>query len=413
METSIPASEVDYPNPETVECPYKYYRELREHHPVHKLPNGDYIVTRFDDCLDVAMRPTVFSNFIGASTDGFAESIAVDLHSGLDDEINPWALPFTDPPAHRKKRQLLLPLISPERLAGYEPIIRKVVDDLIDGFADRGSIEFNDEFALHVPPLVTLRIFGVPEEDEAMIRSWMITFEGHGFRHASQEEKQEQMDAMSKAKAYFSKALTDRLETPRDDFLSLVVSEKMKADGQLHLHATVSEVIVLYAAAYLNTVFMLSNTLDLLLRHPDDLARIIADPKLIPYAIDESLRLTSPVQWLQRIALEDTEISGVQIPKGAVVLIAWGAGNQDPAKFEQPERFWLDRPNSYAHIAFGYGTHKCLGMPIARLEGLIAFQQFFSRLKNFRFVQGKSETPHIYSPNHRGKSAVYVQFERA
>lgn len=411
MSDHIPASEIDYPNPDIIQCPYHYFRDLREHHPVHKLPNGDYIVTRFDDCLDVAMRPDVFSNFIGVSTEGFAESLGVDLNSGLDDEVSPWPLPFTDPPVHRRKRRMLMPLVSPERLKVYEPLIRKVADELIDRFAGRESIDFNAEFSLHLPPLVTLRIFGVPEEDEAIVREWMMTFEGHGFRHASPEDQQRQIDAMANAKAYFSKALLDRADHPRDDFLSIVVGEKMKLDGKLHMHSLVAEVLLLYAAAYLNTVFMLSSTLDLLLRHPDDMARVVADPALIPLAIDETLRLTSPVQWLQRTALEDTEIGGVRIPKGSVVLICWGAANQDPAKFPDPERFWLDRPNAYAHVAFGYGQHKCLGMPIARLEGKIAFEQLFSRLKNFRFVEGKSETPYIYSPNHRGKSALYVQFE--
>jgi len=413
MAADVPISEVDYPSPESVQCPYHYFKELREADPVHRLKNGDYLITRFDDCVDVAMRPDVFSNFIGTSTEGFAESLAVDLNSGLDDEINPWPVPFTDPPAHRRKRRMLMPLVSPERLKLYDPIIRRVVDELIDGFADRGSIEFNAEFALHVPPMVTLRIFGVPEEDEALVRKWMMTFEGHGFRHLPAEEKRRQIDAMSNAKDYFVKALLDRVDNPKDDFLSIIVREKLKLDGKLHMHATVSEVLLLYAAAYLNTVFMLTSTMDMLLRHPDEMAGVIADPKLIPLAIDETLRLTSPVQWLQRAVLEDTEISGVPIPKGSVVLIGWAAANQDPAKFPDPERFWLERPNSYAHIAFGYGQHKCLGMPIARLEGLVAFEQLFSRLKNFRFSEGKSETPYIYSPNHRGKSALYVEFDRA
>jgi cytochrome P450 len=191
------------------------------------------------------------------------------------------------------------------------------------------------------------------------------------------------------------------------------VQSKWERDGDLDLYYLVGEVTTLYQAAYHNTVYMLANTMLLLLENPGELELVLADRSLIRNAIDESLRRESPVQWLQRIVVEDTELGGVQLPEGAVVLILYGSANRDERRFAEPERFQVERSNLLKdQLAFGHGIHMCLGAPLARLEGQVAFEQVLSRLKNLR-LSAKNDFSHIETVNHRGPKHVFIEFEPA
>jgi cytochrome P450 len=208
--------------------------------------------------------------------------------------------------------------------------------------------------------------------------------------------------------------LLERVQQPTDDFLSEIVRLKMARDGQLDLYYLVGEVTTIYSAAYHNTVYMLASTMEMLLENPDQMQRVIDDPSLIRGMIDESLRLQSPVQWLQRVVSEDTELGGVKLPQGAVCLVLWGSGNRDPERFPEPERFQVDRKNALRdHLAFGYGIHKCLGARLARLEGQMAFEQLLARLKNIQLDPECGPVQHGYDVNHRVPVAVHITYELA
>ena len=408
-----PLDEVEYPTPQLVNCPYGFYQRLRDEAPVHRLPNGDFVVSRYDDIVHIDRHPELFSNFIGPLNPGFAQAYGVDAEVQGSGKLTPWPLPFTDPPDHKLKRSLIQPLVNRDRLAEYEPMIRGIADDLIDTFIDKGSCNFKTEFAAHLPPKVFLRIFDVPLPDEPMIRAWMEKMQGQGFRHATPEQKQAQFVAADAAREYFQALILQRFENPGRDFLSEMVHAKYDRDGDLDLHYFVGEATTLYQAAYHNTVYMLSNTMLLFLQNPDQLERVNADLGLLRTAIDESLRRESPVQWLQRIVAEDTELQGVLLPKGAVVLILYGSANRDDRKFEDPERFWVDRPDvTKEQLAFGHGIHLCLGAPLARLEGIVAFEQVFSRLKNIRLA-AENDLSNVITVNHRGPKTVNIEFDRA
>jgi cytochrome P450 len=410
-ESHTPVDQYEYPSHEVVTCPYPFYSALREQAPVHQLPNGDYLVSRWEDLVYVARHPELFSNAIGHANPGFDEATAAQA-ADEESTLTPWALPFTDPPDHTAKRSLLLPLFMPDPLRAYEPKIRTLVDELIDGFPPDGRVEFREAFANHLPPSVMLGLFGVPREDEPMVRAWMNTSQGQGFRLATEEQKATQQTAMAEAREYFEKMLLERVETPRDDFLSEIVRLKMARDGRLDLYYLVGEVTTIYSAAYHNTVYMLASTMELLVENPDQMQRVIDDPSLIRGMIDESLRLQSPVQWLQRVVTEDTELGGVKLPSGAVCLVLWASGNRDPERFPEPERFEVDRKNALRdHLAFGYGIHKCLGARLARLEGQVAFEALLSRLKNIRSDPEFGPVEHGYDVNHRVPVAVHITYQ--
>jgi len=149
-----------------------------------------------------------------------------------------------------------------------------------------------------------------------------------------------------------------------------------------------------------------------MLEHPDQLAAVTADHGKIPRMFEESLRLEDPVQWNPRLATRDVEIGGVSVPKGAYVVIVFGSGNRDERVFEDPERFDVSRANATEHLSFGYGNHFCLGAPLARLEGRIAFERLLSRLTNIRLADDNDLT-HITSAIFRGLNRLVLEFDRA
>lgn len=404
-----PASaQAEYPTPEIVACPYPFYAKLREESPVHRLENGDFLVTRWEDLVTVARRPEVFSNSIELINPGFAEAMGARAGEG---RLSSWATPFTDPPDHTVKRSLLLGMFMPDQLRVYEPTIRVLADELIDALPD-GRTDFRTAFADELPPGTMLRLFGVPREDETIIREWMQSSTGQGFHYASAQAKARHRAAMISARDYFEAALLERVAHPTGDFLSELARRKQERDGELDLYYLVGEITTIYSAAYHNTVYMLMNAMRLLLEHPGEMARLRAEPTRIRLMIDEALRLESPVQWLQRYVLKDTVLAGVEIPRGSVVLTVWAAGNRDPERFEDPAAFRIDRQNVVRdHLAFGYGIHKCVGARLARLEGQIAFERLLARSSDIRLAVPSEELTHAYDVNHRQLASLPIEFD--
>ncbi len=405
-ESIRPVDDYEYPSEEVIGCPYPYYHALRDQAPVHRLPNGDYLVSRWEDIVYVNTHPKLFSNAIGHANPGFDAATAAQQGDG---NYSPYALPFCDPPDHTAKRSLLMPLFMPDALRQYESTIRAIATDLIDSnFPASGHVDFRTAFADYLPPTVMLRLFGVPPEDEPMVRAWMQTSTGQGFHFATDEQKARQQAAMAEARAYFEQMLTDRIDHPTGDFLSEIVRLKIERDGRLDGYYLVGEVTTVYSAAYHNTVYLLCSALWQLLENPDQMAALIADRSLCRDIVDETMRVESPVQWLQRVATEDTEIAGVQIPKGAVCLVMYGAANRDSSRFEDPDRFWIERPNALRdHLGFGYGIHKCIGARLARLEGQVAFEELFTRLTDIK-LDGPVE--HAYDVNHRAIKKLPISY---
>jgi cytochrome P450 len=160
---------------------------------------------------------------------------------------------------------------------------------------------------------------------------------------------------------------------------------------------------------------MMVNALVLLMENPAQLAKVRANYSLIPDMFEEALRVESPVQSLTRICVEDTEISGVPIPAGSKVLMVFGSANRDPERFPEPDRFEIERPRDQlkVHFGFGYGRHFCLGAPLARKEGEIAFKQLFDRVGDIRLAEGKNDFSHIASTHFRALRALHLEFNAA
>jgi cytochrome P450 len=253
---------------------------------------------------------------------------------------------------------------------------------------------------------------GLPPTDEADNKPWTSGQGPVGSKLASPEQQAAEQKRRLELGEYLRVKIVARLEQPTDDFLTEIVGAQVARDGGLNEPYLLSEVANLFAAGNLTTAHMIASTMLLLLEHPGELERVHADRSLIAPMLEESMRLESPVQWLQRIVTEDTELGGVALEAGSMLLVMWGAANRDERQFEDPERFWIERPSvAKLHTAFGSGVHRCVGVPLARVEGRIAFDRLLDRLPNLRLDEDAAAVTHIPNMNQRAPTQVHVVFD--
>ena len=404
--------EVDYPTPEIVECPYPFYTSLRQESPVHRLPTGQYLVTRWEDAAHVATHPEVFSNFVGPVNRGLGGGDEVAGTAEGEARYTPWPLPFSDPPEHRVKRSLCQQMFARDKLAAYAPVIADLCHELIDGFADRGEVEFSGEFAGLLPLRVLSHIFGIGREHEQLLIASKGR-QGLGVIFMPEDQKDAQTQNRTQMADFFRAQILARVAEPADDFLTEMIQTQVERDGELELPYLTVEATNLFGAGNVTTAHMIASAMWLLLENPSQMALVREDSGRIAPMLEESLRVESPVQWLQRVTTQDTELAGVEIPAGSIVLVVYAAANRDEGRFPDAEAFDVRRPNLVKdHLGFGRGIHRCVGAPLARLEGRIAFEILLDRLKDIRLADG-NDLAHTDSSQQRGLRALHLEFARA
>jgi cytochrome P450 len=381
---------VVFPSVEVARCPYPHMKRARSEFPVSKVPGrNEYLVTRHEDVRDVLTRPQEFSSTIAERRpDGYI--VAATIEYARSDAVRP--LQQSDPPRHALKRRLAFEYFKPARLPRYEPMITRVIDDLIDGIVANGRMEFVTEFATPLPSRVTHLLLGMPEEDAHLSAQWGA-FEGQATRYHAPERQAEIAGSIRGMGEYVVQAITERYEEPRDDVLSEFIAAHVEARGELVIPELVADCTNLFLGGIVTTSHMLGWTMWLLLTHPDYTARAVQDRDLMARAIEESLRLESPVNWTSRLALEDTQVGGVEIPAGAIVICHLGSANRDEEHFENPDEFDPSRGELKEHLAFGYRTHFCIGAPLARMEGRLALPRLFERLPGLRLAEDNDFEP--------------------
>jgi cytochrome P450 len=404
--TPAGASGLVYPDPDVCRFPYPGFAELRRDAPVHRVPGRDeYLVSRHADIVHVMRQPELFSNLVFVIEDGAVR--AARLEDVRPDRVGP--IFSSDPPAHTRKRRLGFEYFKPGRLPGYEPLLIAIADELIDAFADAGEVEFVSAFATPFPTRAVMGILGFPASDSAEALRWG-SYDGHGNRYLPPERRENMEDGIRAMVAHVRAGVVDRYEQPRDDVLSAFVRDRVEADGRLDLPNVTAEVVNLINGGMHTTRDMLGNTLRFLLDDPERRARAAGDPRVLVRAIDESLRLESTLQWTGRLALADTEIAGTPIPAGSIVILLLASANRDCRAFARPDEFDLDRTDLKSHLAFGTHIHSCLGAPLARVEGRIAFERLFARLPGLRLADDNDFAPRA-SLNFRGLEALRLVFD--
>jgi cytochrome P450 len=402
-------TDTPFPSADTTKCPYPFYEALHEQAPIHRLPTGEYVLSRHADIFHVTRHPEIFSSRHTVNEDGWMRASQL---TDLEREDIPWAIVSSDPPKHTEKRKLAFEMFKPGRLRTRDPMVRQYTDELIDRFIDRGECEFVGEFADLLPAQVILTLFGLPLDHLERAIGWG-RYEGFGTRFASQEKQAGAREGINDLGAFLRALVLERLETPTDDDLSVFVQRHKEHYGDVDMPGLISDVSNLFIGGIITTTHLLSSMMMLFIQHPDQQAIARQGGTALKRAIEEALRYESPVQFGPRLVTEDTEIDGVAIPKGSIVLLVWGAANRDKCVFPDADKFDVERPNAKDHMAFGNGTHFCMGAPLGRMEVMIAFEQIFARMSNLRFAEGKNDFENHHAVIFRGPTKLHIEFDKS
>ncbi|WP_284665352.1 cytochrome P450 [Myxococcus sp. SDU36] len=295
-----------------------------------------------------------------------------------------------DPPAHSRFRSLVSKAFTGRRLAEKEPFIRALVDELIDSFRQEGKADLFLRFAHPLSASIIAEILGIPRSDIHRFRRWSDELTTVLAAHGPIEHQVACARGVVDFQRYLAEALEERKTAPREDLLSDIVTGSRGMTPPMSMAELVSMLMQVHFAGHETTAGLIVGAVELLLEHPEQLRALRDDPSLIAGAVEEAVRMTSPVHAMFRTALEAVELGGVPIPKGAHIRIVYASANRDEARFHEPERFDVRRPDVKEHLAFGQGLHFCIGAPLARLEARLALGALLRSLPRLRLVPGQT-----------------------
>lgn len=415
---------VDYFSDQAVaQDPYEYLDYLRDQGPVFQEPHhGVVAVTGYAEVMAAFKDVDAFSavNAIGGpfpplpfKPEGDDITAQIEAHRHMF-PINEH-LVVMDPPAHTRARSLLSKLLTPKRLKENEDYMWQLVDHQLDEFIANGRCEFLAEYARPFATLAITDLLGVPEEDRDEIRSALGAGQPEGGVGALDGEPVG-LNPLQYLDDKFSAYLAERRREPRDDVLTTMATATYPDGSTPELLEVVRPATFLFAAGQETVTKLLSSAVQVLGERPDLAQTVHDNRKLVGPFIEESLRTQSPTKVDFRLARKTTELGGVHIPAGTVVMLCLGAANRDPRKFEDPHEFRLDRKNVREHIAFGRGIHTCAGAPLARVEGVITINRMLDRMRDITISQarhgGGENRQYRYEPTFllRGLTELHIEF---
>ncbi len=363
--------------------PYPLYAQMRDEARASRTAFGPYVVNGYEESLGVLRDPRLGrgTGIEDASTGLFSDA---GTRRGEFLEMSRDNMLLADPPDHTRLRRLVSRSFTPRQVERLRPAVHSLVDSLLDALAARGEVDFMAEFALPLPMDVIGELVGVPAGERASLQP-SVRAAAKGIEPVlSEEETAAAIDAVVALGEYFTALLEDRRRRPRDDLLSALVQAR-ENDDRLTDDEIASTAILLFAAGFETTTNLLGNGLLALLRHPDQLADWRRHPDIAQCAVEELLRYDSPVQFNLRTALEPADLLGEPLARGDRIVVLQGAANRDPARFAEPDALNLRRRDN-TPLSFGWGAHHCIGAPLARMEGEIAFNALLARFPTVELV---------------------------
>ena len=359
--------------------PYPVYARLRDHAPVlYDEATDHWLISRYGD-VNALLRDRRFGRTY----------LHVAGHAEMGRPEDPPELePFwhlirdgildMEPPDHTRVRRLVSKAFTPRMVESLRPKIQAIVDRLVDGVQGIGEFDLIARLAEPLPVEVIAEMLGIPPADRHLLRPWSAEICLLYELNPSEEYGRRAVKASVDFSAYLRGLARERRRTPGDDLISALT--QVLDDGErLTEDELVGTCVLLLNAGHEATVNVTGNGWWSLFRNPAQLARLREDPSLVPVAVEELMRFDTPLQMFERWVLEDVELHGVRIPRGAELGLLFGSANHDPSVFDRPHELDLGRePNP--HVTFGAGIHFCLGAPLARLEGQTAFRALLRRL---------------------------------
>lgn len=394
--------------PDFAEDPYTTYARLRHDSPVcrvvyYGLPG--WLVTRYDDAQRLLTDSRLSNDPRHASPEVRAAApwAFADEALGLSRHML-----HSDPPDHTRLRRLVAKVFTPGRVAALQPRVKQVTAELLDSFLPRGRADLIDEFAVPLPIIVIMDLLGVPRQARHDFREWC--------RVSTSEPEDPALvsAAFGSIRGYLERLVGEKrsqaVTGPAGADLASALVAVRDAGQRLDDSELVSMIFLLLIAGFETTVDLIGNGTLALLRNPGQLAALRDDPSLIDAAVEEFVRFDGPVEMgMWRYATDDIDIAGVAIPRGDVLIIGFDAADRDPQRFAEPGALDIRRADS-RHLGFGHGIHYCLGAPLARLEGRVAFTALLANCRDLALGVPPSELVWRQGPNVRGVKHLPVTF---
>lgn len=412
----LPVVELDVSDPDFMANAYETYAELRDEGPValvrfsgprdeaaEESPRAaffrreSYFVTRYDDVVAALLDPRFSSDFQAQLT---PEQRAQAPET--PEEFRPLAhsIISLDPPDHTRIRKLVQPSFTGSGMEKMRGSIQRTIDQLLDRAEEEAAARGEEapnrrmnlvrQLAYPFPVTVISDMLGIPREDREQIRHWtenLLIVDNRRDKAMAEEVRQGLLDFT----AYLTDLFKRKRREPGDDMISRMLQIEEGGDV-LTEEEVLATVFLMYLAGHVTTVNLVGSAVVALLTHPEQLAKLKADPSLTKNAVEETLRYWGPVDFVgRRTAIESLEIAGTPIPKGGQMTAGLASANHDPEKFANPDAYDITRPDANRHVAFGRGIHVCLGAPLARIEGQIALDTLFRRYPDLRLAVPEEE----------------------
>ncbi len=386
-------------DPATQSDPFSAYEVIQATPGIYRMPEtGFYIVTRYADLRAVLSDPVTYSNVVDRASLQGPENAAW-LHDYLHDRGWPHiaTLQRADAPSHTRYRRLLDRVFTVATVRALTPHIQQVANALIDSFIDKGECEFIEDFAVPLPGIILAEQMGLDASQVATFRRWADSMLAPASRVMTQDELRANADIELEAQHFLADIFELRRKDPKDDLISRLVHSHQGDEEPLTMAELQSIMSQLIGGGFESTTTTLGHALRQLILNPDQAAALRSDEKLIRGFVDEVIRFESPTQGLRRRTTRDVELDGTLIPEGSVVIVRYGAANRDAEKFPCPHAFDMARKNAGQHLAFGAGTHFCIGAVLAKTEISEGTLAILRRLENIRLARPLVEP--IHEPN--------------
>ncbi|WP_439374164.1 cytochrome P450 [Bradyrhizobium sp. DASA03120] len=361
-------NDFDHTDPQWTDDPFPIWDELRAASPVVHTERflGCYMPTTYEAVREIANDTEHFSS---------RRIIVRDVRPEIARNAAP---PITsDPPVHKPAKQLLLPPFTPDAMNKLEPRMRAICNELIDGFIADGKVDAAARYSKYIPVQAIAHMLGIPESDSELFINWI-----HMILELGIKDENMLLQAVHEMSDYFRTHVEERRSRPTDDLISYLMNAKDKEGQPLEEAHVLGSLRLLLIAGIDTTWSAIGSSLWHLARTPADRERLIAEPALIPTAVEELLRAYSPVTMAREV-VKETTISGCPVKAGNMVLLSFPAANRDPKMFPDADKVVIDRREN-RHAAFGLGIHRCVGSNLARMEMQVALEEWLKRIPDFR-----------------------------
>ena len=401
-------------DPMTNSDPYELYGVLHNQSPVYQIPEvGIYVITKYEDIRMALKDFETFSSDVSVATRGEFSN----LHQSILIDGGGWehvqTLQRTDPPKHRRYRKLVDRVFTKKRVDELLPHLDEVVNELIDNFIERGSCDFNNEFAMRMPGIIIAEQLGLSRDNVSTFKKWADSMLGASRAPvATEEEVTENAKIELEAQLFLSEVFESRRKDPKEDLMSALVHSHGDDEEPLSMHELQNLMHQLITGGYETTQSAINHGMWCLVRFPDIAEKLYSDEALLKPFIEEVLRWESPVQFLLRRTTKDAEVSGTIIPAGSMVMMGYGPANRDETKFECPHQFELERKGVGSHLAFGSGVHHCPGALLGRQEMIRSFKFLVERMKNIKLAKPLPEPVHNFSMFFMPMKDFHIKFEK-